>query len=254
MIRSTGSILTVLALGAIALGGCSSEDAQHAADNAGSLASQAGSAAVSAGSQVASAASSIGPSIASAASSVGSQAASAGASLGSRASSAAASAGAAATSAGSSASSAVSSPSGTSAASGGTAAAGMKPASNPRYAVGSTVKVMADHVPGMRGATGKVVAVYDTTAYAVDYRPTNGAAPVENHKWVVQQELKDAGGGRLANGTKVTLEADHEPGMKGASGTIVSSTTEPVYQVDVQVPGHPMPGHKWVVQSELQPA
>lgn len=77
---------------------------------------------------------------------------------------------------------------------------------------------------------------------------------MHNHKWVVQEEIKDAGAAPLADATAVTLEADHMPGMQGAKATIDSSTDETVYLVDVKADGMTMRNHKWVVESEVAPA
>ena len=70
---------------------------------------------------------------------------------------------------------------------------------------------------------------------------------------MVQEELKGVGSERLADGTEVTIEADHMPGMKGATGTIASSTTQIVYMVDYEADGMTMKNHKWVVEDELAP-
>ncbi len=132
---------------------------------------------------------------------------------------------------------------------------GMAMATAAAYPVGATVTIRTDHMPGMSGAEGTVVGAYATTTYAVDYTPTTGGAMVRNHKWVVQEEIRDAGEQPLANGTQVVLTADHMPGMEGAKATIVSSTTQPVYTVDyTPTTGGPMVrDHTWVVQDELAP-
>ncbi|WP_425270170.1 YdhK family protein [Flexivirga meconopsidis] len=137
---------------------------------------------------------------------------------------------------------------------GGSVPKGMKAAANPKFPVGSEVVLTADHMPGMKDAKAKVVGVYATNTYAVNYTPTTGGAPVKDHKWVVQQELKGAGAGRLADGTQVTLATDHMPGMDGAKATIAGSTTEPVYAVDYDMNGMTMKNHKWVVQDEMKAA
>nr|WP_246242777.1 MULTISPECIES: YdhK family protein [Flexivirga] len=137
---------------------------------------------------------------------------------------------------------------------GGPVPAGMKPASDPKYPVGSKVILTADHMEGMDGARASVVGAYATFTYAVNYTPTTGGAMVKDHKWVVQQELQDAGSKRLANGTKVVLTTDHMSGMKGAHGTIASSTDQTVYVVDYTAGGMTMKNHKWVVEDEMKPA
>lgn len=136
---------------------------------------------------------------------------------------------------------------------GGPVPAGMKRAADPAYPRGSTVVLTADHVDGMAGATATIVGAYDTYTYAVDYTPTDGADPVKDHRWVVQEEMKDAGAQRLPDGAEVTLLADHMPGMKGAKATVVSSTDETVYVVDYKAHGMTMTNHKWVTESEITP-
>ncbi|MCT1760254.1 YdhK family protein [Micrococcus luteus] len=137
---------------------------------------------------------------------------------------------------------------------GGPAPEGIETAASPTYPVGTEVTLTADHMEGMDGANATIAGAYDTYAYAVDFTPSAGGEPVKDHKWVVQQEIKDAGDERLADGTEVTLEAEHMEGMKGAKATIASSTEETVYMVDYESDGMTMTNHKWVVESELKPA
>ena len=131
--------------------------------------------------------------------------------------------------------------------------AGLKEAHNPTYKVGDEVVIHAKHMEGMDGAKATVVGAYDTVAYAVTYTPTTGGEPVPNHKWIIQEEIKDAGSEALQPGTKVTIEADHMEGMKGAEGTIDSAEKTTVYMVDYTptTGGNPVKNHQWVVESEL---
>lgn len=138
---------------------------------------------------------------------------------------------------------------------GGEAPAGIADATDPTYPVGTEVTVLADHMEGMDGATATVTGAYSTTAYSVSYTPTDGGEPVSDHRWVVQEELEDPGDAPLADGTEVTLNADHMAGMEGATATIDSSTQETVYMVDITTAdGMTMTNHKWVTESELAPA
>ena len=137
---------------------------------------------------------------------------------------------------------------------GGPAPEGIETAASPTYPVGTEVTLTADHMEGMDGANATIAGAYDTYTYAVNFTPSTGGEPVKDHKWVVQQEIKDAGDERLADGTEVTLEAEHMEGMKGAKATIASSTEETVYMVDYESDGMTMTNHKWVVESELKPA
>lgn len=131
---------------------------------------------------------------------------------------------------------------------------GIVEVSDPTYPVSSSVTLTADHMPGMRGSEATITGAFDTTAYSVTYTPTDGGEPVVDHKWVVQEELQDPGEPPLADGTEVVQTADHMAGMKGAEATIESSTDETVYMVDVETDGMKMTNHKWVVESEVQPA
>lgn len=67
---------------------------------------------------------------------------------------------------------------------------GLKVAANPKFQVGSKATIQADHMKGMKGAEATIVGAYDTTAYIISYTPTTGGPKVENHKWVIQEEIK----------------------------------------------------------------
>lgn len=128
-------------------------------------------------------------------------------------------------------------------------------AANPTYAVGDTATIQADHMPGMDGATATIAGAYDTTAYSVSYTPTDGGEPVENHKWVIHEELEDAQTEPYAEGDAVTLDADHMMGMDGASAAIDSAEQTTVYMVDFTdtETSEEIVNHKWVTESELAP-
>lgn len=136
---------------------------------------------------------------------------------------------------------------------GGPVPEGMTEATDPEYPAGTEVILTADHMEGMDGATATVVGAYDTYTYAIDFTPTTGGDPITDHRWVVQEELEDAGDERLPDGTEVTVTAGHMEGMDGAAATIASSTDETVYVVDYEADGMTMTNHKWVVESEIEP-
>jgi Protein of unknown function (DUF1541) len=129
----------------------------------------------------------------------------------------------------------------------------LKEATNPTFEVGSQAIINADHMKGMNGAEATIVGVYDTTVYTVSYTPTTGGKKVTDHKWVIHEEIKDAGDQPLKPGTKVILKADHMEGMKGAKGTIDSDEQTTVYMVDYTptTGGEKVTNHKWVTESEL---
>ncbi|MFT8322081.1 MAG: YdhK family protein [Bacillus sp. (in: firmicutes)] len=131
---------------------------------------------------------------------------------------------------------------------------GLMEAANPKYMDGSSVSIKANHMKGMKGAKGTVLSSYNTTVYMVSYTPTTGGEKVRNHKWVVQEEMKNAGKTELASGTKVTLEADHMAGMKGATAKIESAEKATVYMVDYTptTGGKKVTNHKWLTENELK--
>ncbi|MGM1021482.1 MAG: DUF1541 domain-containing protein [Bacillota bacterium] len=130
---------------------------------------------------------------------------------------------------------------------------GLKTADNPTFKVGSQAIIKADHMPGMDGATATITGAYTTTAYTVSYTPTTGGEKVTDHKWVIQEEIQDAGSDPYSPGTEVTLTADHMKGMKGTKATIDTATPTTVYMVDYTptTGGEPVKNHKWVTESEL---
>lgn len=129
----------------------------------------------------------------------------------------------------------------------------LKKAENPKYEVGSTAIIQTDHMKGMKGAEATIVGAFDTTVYEVSYQPTTGAERVENHKWVTQEEIEEAGESVVANGAEVTLEADHMEGMDDAPATIEASETTTIYMIDYQptTGSDPIKNHKWVTEDEL---
>ncbi|WP_114853666.1 YdhK family protein [Brachybacterium sp. YJGR34] len=131
---------------------------------------------------------------------------------------------------------------------------GIAEAADPTYPVGTTVILTADHMPGMEGAEATISGAFETTTYSVSYTPTDGGEPVTDHRWVVHEELVDPEEAPLPEGSEVELRAEHMPGMDGAEATIDSATGETVYMVDLTMDGMEMTRHKWVVESEIEPA
>ncbi|MBE9912722.1 YdhK family protein [Paenibacillus donghaensis] len=130
---------------------------------------------------------------------------------------------------------------------------GLQKSVNPAFKPGTKAILKADHMPGMKGATATIVGAYSTTTYEVTYTPATGGEPVKHHKWVIQEEIKDAGREPLKKGTHAILEAEHMPGMKGAKAIIESAEKTNVYMVDYTptTGGAPVKNHKWVTESEL---
>ncbi|WP_273852599.1 YdhK family protein [Guptibacillus spartinae] len=132
---------------------------------------------------------------------------------------------------------------------------GLKRAEDPTYPEGSKAMIETDHMAGMKGAEATITGAFETTAYVVSYMPTNGGDPVENHKWVIHEELDQPDSGPLAPGTEVTLKASHMKGMEGAKATIDSANQTTVYMIDYMptTGGEKVTNHKWVTEDELSP-
>ncbi|ANU15173.1 DUF1541 domain-containing protein [Planococcus halocryophilus Or1] len=130
---------------------------------------------------------------------------------------------------------------------------GLAESDSPTFEVGSQAIINADHMPGMDGAEATIVGAYDTTVYALSFTPTTGGEPVENHKWVIHEELEDAGDMPLSAGDEAVIAADHMEGMDGATATIDIAEETTVYMVDFTTTdsGDEVVNHKWVTESEL---
>lgn len=130
---------------------------------------------------------------------------------------------------------------------------GLKDAANPTYKVGSKAIMKDDHMPGMEGAEATIVGAYSTTVYALSYDPTIGGDRVENHKWVIHEELQDADDQALNPGDEATINADHMPGMDGAKAVIDTAEETTVYMVDfIPTDGaEKVTNHMWVTEGEL---
>ena len=76
---------------------------------------------------------------------------------------------------------------------------------------------------------------------------------VTNHKWVIQEEIRDAGEETFETGSEVIIDADHMEGMEGATAEIDSSEKAVVYMIDYTSTsgGEKVTNHKWVSESEL---
>jgi len=132
--------------------------------------------------------------------------------------------------------------------------ADLKEEENPKYKVGSKVIIETSHMDGMKGAEAIIVGAFDTNAYAISYTPTNGEEKVKNHKWVIQQELVDAGDKLLKPGKEVKVMASHMVGMYGANAKIDSAEPTTVYMVNYKptTGGKAVENHKWLTENEIK--
>ncbi|MDF7637630.1 DUF1541 domain-containing protein [Leuconostocaceae bacterium ESL0958] len=127
-------------------------------------------------------------------------------------------------------------------------------AENPKFKPGQNVTVEATHLPGMHGASGQVVAAYQTTLYQVDYQPSNGGAKVTGHKWITKDDWADKQDHQI--GDQVTLTMNHMPGMYGAKATVTGMQTGTAYVINYQpTNGQPeVKNHMYVTDDELAAA
>ncbi|KAB2496113.1 YdhK family protein [Priestia endophytica] len=132
--------------------------------------------------------------------------------------------------------------------------ADLQKAKHPHFKVGSEAIITSDHMEGMKGAQATVEGAYNTVAYVVSYKPTTGGKTVKNHKWVIQEEIKNAENETTEKGDKVIIKANHMKGMKGAEATIVSAKETTVYMVSYtsKTSGEELKNHKWVTEDELE--
>lgn len=129
---------------------------------------------------------------------------------------------------------------------------GLKNAGNPTFEVGSKAIMNTDHMEGMNGAEATIAGAFDTTVYAISYTPVIGGERVENHKWIIHEEIQNASDKPYQPGEKVMVEANHMEGMEGAEATIDSAEQTTVYMVDyTSTDGAQVKNHKWVIESEL---
>lgn len=128
-------------------------------------------------------------------------------------------------------------------------------AENPTYPVGSEAVINANHMKGMDGAVATIEGAYDTTVYTITYTPTTGGEKVEDHKWVIHEEIENAEEQPYEQGDEVVLNADHMEGMQGATATIDSAEDTTAYMVSYQdtETGEEVTNHKWVTEEELSP-
>ena len=131
---------------------------------------------------------------------------------------------------------------------------GLQDAENPTYEVGGQAIITDGHMEGMQGSEATIVGAYDTVAYSVSYTPTTGGERVEDHKWVIQEEIEEDSQEPFKTGSEVTLDADHMEGMDGAVATIDSFNQTTVYMIDfTSSNGDEITNHKWVTEDELSP-
>ena len=130
---------------------------------------------------------------------------------------------------------------------------GMKSTNEGEFKVGDKVTITGAYARYER-CRSYCKGAYKTYAYVVSYKPTNGNEKVNNHKWVVNEEIKDAPKDGFSKGDTVKLEASHMSGMKGATVNIDNVKKTTVYVVDYKSKdnGKIIKNHKWMTGNELK--
>jgi len=128
-------------------------------------------------------------------------------------------------------------------------------AENPKYPVGSQARIVDAHMQMMNGAVATISGAYDTTLFTITFTPEGSDQPIQDHKWVIQEEVETEDGSPAEVGDTVTIHADHMAGMQGQQGEITGKQEGPAYMVDFQPTNgsEPFTNHKWVSENELQP-
>jgi len=83
---------------------------------------------------------------------------------------------------------------------------GLEEAENKTYEVGSQAIIESDHMTGMNGAEATIVGAYDTTVYTVSYTQTTDGEAIEDHKWVIHEEIEGAGENSFEPGIRSDLK------------------------------------------------
>lgn len=132
----------------------------------------------------------------------------------------------------------------------------MQEAENPQYPVGEEVEIEDAHMDIMEGVTATITGAYDTTLYQVTFTPEDSDEPMEDHKWVVKEELEaDDDTDDFEVGDEATLTADHMAGMQGQTAVITGTHDGPAYMIDFEPAdgSEEFTNHKWVTEDELKP-
>lgn len=128
----------------------------------------------------------------------------------------------------------------------------LRKAEDPAFPVGSQVLIRTGFEEGAEPVEGTVVGAYETTVYIVSYEPSDGGDAVENYRWIIHEEIEEAGPDLFARGEEVVLDASHAAGMHGAEAYIEAVEETTVYMVDYVSPtGEDVKNHKWFVEEEL---
>ncbi|ART79015.1 YdhK family protein [Oceanisphaera avium] len=126
-------------------------------------------------------------------------------------------------------------------------------AENPTFPIGTTVIIKSEHNKGMKDAKATIVGAYETVAYSVTYKPSNGEPEISDSKWIVDEEIVDENDVAFEVGDKVTTTANRQPGMQGTEVTIETVRPTTVYMVDYvdSTNDKKVSNYKWLIEDEL---
>ena len=131
------------------------------------------------------------------------------------------------------------------------------PAENPLYPVDAQVILSADHMPGMNGAIARISGAFGTTLYAITYTRSDTGEVVNDHKWVIHEEIANYGALPFNVGDTVTLLPGHISGMggEGVQALVTQAVPGVAYMVDFSPTdgSDPVVNHQWVMEAELLP-
>jgi len=105
---------------------------------------------------------------------------------------------------------------------------GLEEGESPTYEVDSIAIIEDDHrrCEGCRSNYSSCIRHYGIYCFV---NSNNWGKQVENHKWVIHDEIKEAGDDPFQTGSEVVIEAGHMEGMKGANAQIDSGKDDCVY-------------------------
>lgn len=128
-------------------------------------------------------------------------------------------------------------------------------AADPAYPPDTGLILLHDHMPGMKGAAARVSGAFDTVLYAIDYTRSDTGEKVENHRWVIHEEIQGNSEKPYVVGDKVTLLPGHISSMGGEGVLAEISEVLPgvAYMVDfLPTDGsEPVLNHQWMSEDEL---
>ncbi|HSK68590.1 MAG TPA: DUF1541 domain-containing protein [Candidatus Limnocylindria bacterium] len=128
-------------------------------------------------------------------------------------------------------------------------------AADPRFPVGTYVVLNADHMPGMMGAGGVISGAFDTVLYAINFTSAETGERMENHRWVIHEEIEGHREEPYSVGDVVTLMPGHISGMggEGVQAEIAEVVRGVAYMVDFMPTdgGEEVVNHQWLSEDEL---